>query len=69
MSPTPELPSMKATHIAQYALAAVAAGASAAVPMVVHPMTPAAWLACIGVVALAIKGALSVKSEVKGDAS
>ena len=56
---------MKGIHIAQLVLAALAAGAGAAVPFVSGPMV--AILLGGAAVSLAIGKALGVKSEIAGD--
>ena len=58
---------MKVTHWVQLGLSVLAAAAGAAVPLMVTPMTPTAWLVLVAAEALAIKSALSVQSEVSGD--
>jgi hypothetical protein len=55
------------THTVQIALAIVVAVAGAAVPFIVQPMTPTAWLLLVAAVASAIGKALSVQSEIAGD--
>jgi hypothetical protein len=60
---------MKTIHYAQLALAVVSAGCSAAIPLLVSPMTPVAWLALVGGVALSVKGALAVQSQVATSAA
>lgn len=56
---------MKTIHVMQLTLAALAAGAGAAVPFAPAAVLP--WLLGGAAVSLAVAKALSVKSEVDGD--
>lgn len=58
---------MKLTHYLQLTLACLVAGAGAAAPLVVNPMTTTSWLLCLAAVAAGVGKALSVQSEVAGD--
>jgi len=58
---------MNPTHYVQIALAIIVAAGGAAVPLVISPMTPTAWILLVVAIAAAIGKVLSVQSEVQGD--
>jgi hypothetical protein len=58
---------MKPTHVIQLVCAAVIACGGAALPLLVTPMTPTAWLGLAIAEAAALKTVLGVQSEVAGD--
>ena len=58
---------MTKSHYVQLVLAAVVACGGAAVPLLVTPMTPTAWLLLAIAEAAALQKVLSVQSEVAGD--
>ena len=59
---------MNVAYTIRIGLAVVVAGAGAAVPLLVTPMTTTAWLLLIAAEAAAIEKVLSVKTGIAGDA-